>query len=248
MPPWLEQYGGQDDTSCERGQVARTLLIDRFVRQATQEFALTWTPDQDLLSYRLLYVTCPPAGWYTFPYLTTERIPDLLDTGRLIEKARRWYIEWAHSEGGEDVEAWRGEGQEHRGVLEQLEEIGWIPDWHRAVRQLPGSYASLAARLQAVKIVATRHCASVSVAGRPDWMGPCPPLAALAEQLQEERARCCCNHKCLRREAQGEVFKRCSRCKTAHYCSPACSAADWPYHKDDCRQMAAERAAEQALR
>ncbi|KAI9021327.1 hypothetical protein DFJ74DRAFT_723945 [Hyaloraphidium curvatum] len=33
---------------------------------------------------------------------------------------------------------------------------------------------------------------------------------------------------------QREGFKRCSRCKLAHYCSKACQIKDWPGHKKNC--------------
>jgi hypothetical protein len=32
------------------------------------------------------------------------------------------------------------------------------------------------------------------------------------------------------------TLPKCSRCRTVHYCGPACSHADWPSHRLECRR------------
>jgi hypothetical protein len=44
--------------------------------------------------------------------------------------------------------------------------------------------------------------------------------------------RCCAL--CQRQEAAGEVFARCSRCRTHYYCSTACQRQAWPTHGPHC--------------
>jgi hypothetical protein len=34
-------------------------------------------------------------------------------------------------------------------------------------------------------------------------------------------------------------FRKCSRCKAAHYCSVACQKYDWQFHKRTCKQFVA---------
>jgi hypothetical protein len=40
---------------------------------------------------------------------------------------------------------------------------------------------------------------------------------------------------------------RCSHCKCCHYCSTACQVADWPLHKQACRNLAASNARQNSV-
>ena len=71
-----------------------------------------------------------------------------------------------------------------------------------------------------------------------------PPGAAGPPRLAGLLSEPCARRGCARREAPGAlaaslagapaVFKRCSRCRAARYCSEDCQKADWPAHKRWC--------------
>lgn len=42
---------------------------------------------------------------------------------------------------------------------------------------------------------------------------------------------------CTKRPMPGKKLNKCSRCKNASYCSPACQKAHWRVHKDNCRRL-----------
>ena len=46
---------------------------------------------------------------------------------------------------------------------------------------------------------------------------------------------------CHKIEPPNEKFKRCSRCKTAKYCSSECQRSHWKKHKKECKRMQDQR-------
>lgn len=47
----------------------------------------------------------------------------------------------------------------------------------------------------------------------------------------------CSNPDCGIHAPSGVAFKRCARCKTTYYCTPACQTAHWAVHKKTCREL-----------
>ena len=72
------------------------------------------------------------------------------------------------------------------------------------------------------------------------------PCKCLDEKYNEVKSvtkiGICCNTKCShRRVAQREMFC-CDGCRFVCYCSPGCQKVDWPRHKEECKELARERA------
>lgn len=64
--------------------------------------------------------------------------------------------------------------------------------------------------------------------------GSCAVVQQLARAIfAGERGRCAAGSK-AKGEGVGEL-KRCSRCRSASYCSVECQRADWQLHRQVCR-------------
>ncbi|KAL4443552.1 hypothetical protein ABPG75_011289 [Micractinium tetrahymenae] len=180
------QYGEYHDACYYRREdVARSLLVERHVQRATEAFQQRWQPEMDILHWRLIEASCPPYGWYSAPLLKPNGYAIALQRVETARQDRSRYIQLLHGAVEDPALLEQAETLEHRLYYIEAERLSWMADWHKVVRRL-GGYGSMAARLQAVRLVHPRHPTAAMVSGRPRWLGSETPQEQVAEMWREE--------------------------------------------------------------
>ncbi|KAL4447329.1 hypothetical protein ABPG77_007362 [Micractinium sp. CCAP 211/92] len=231
----------------QREDVARTLLVERHVQRATQAFQQRWEPEMDVLNWRLIQASCPPTGWFTPGHMKPSGYGLALGWAEAAWEGRRQYIQLLRGASEDPALLEKAQGVKNELNFSVAEDSNWVPDWHKAVRRL-GGYGSMAARLQAVRLVHPRHPSAAMVVGRPLWLGSKTPEEQVAELRRQQWNMQCSNPLCRKLAEVGTKYKLCSRCKVAFYCCEECQVEDWALHKVDCPKLAEEWAAKKAER
>ncbi|KAK9823680.1 hypothetical protein WJX72_004584 [[Myrmecia] bisecta] len=216
------QKGRVDETGDSgSAEVVRAHLVRSKVRELTREFNASWTPDKAGLSQRTLEV------------LATDEMQVTLLNEKHAAAALAEFPRLLAQEAAGEVVRW-GRGR-------------WVYEWHALMqRGAPASYRSMDGRLAAL-VLLTRQAAErgVDLLPTPETDGSFYRQSTITQSPQEwlkrrdeaDAAVFCQN--CRKCEKAGELFMKCSRCKTAPYCSRECQIADWRDHKQRCAEFSA---------